>query len=468
MEAMGIVRRSSSPWSSPLHVVPKSRGGWRPCGDYRRLNTVTVDDRYPVPRLQDSTATLAGKTIFSKIDLVRAYHHVPMTPNDIPKTAVITPFGLYEFPRMPFGLKNAAQAFQRIMGKVCQGLARVFVYLDDILVASEDRHQHLRGLTELFGRQEDHGLVIKRTKCVFGVSSIDFLGHNVNAQGIVPLPEKVRAIRDFPRPSTVKGLQDFLGMINFYHRFVPHVAEILVPMHAALAGLKCLASLVWTPGMGNAFTASKNARADATLLIHPVEDAPTSLRVDAPVVAIGGVPEQRTNGVWRPLAVFSRKLQTHERTNYRRLIVNCLRHTLPYDISVTFSKAAISPYTLARTLSCPRYARQPTPGPVDNRINFRRSVSKQPMYATSLERTTRWRMRCLALPLTRLNLHKVSISMPWPLHRIAMKTSPIYATTSNGTPPRECETQLNDVTFVRYIRGCSTPRCSGAVPASRF
>ena len=128
MEAMGIVRRSSSPWSSPLHVVPKPSGGWRPCGDSRRLNTVTVTDRYPVRRLQDFPATLAGKTIFSKIDLVRAYRQVPMTPNDIPKTAVITPFGLYEFLRMHFGLKNAALAFQRLMDTMCVRVLHGFSY----------------------------------------------------------------------------------------------------------------------------------------------------------------------------------------------------------------------------------------------------------------------------------------------------------------------------------------------------
>ncbi|GFY10331.1 hypothetical protein TNCV_2630091 [Trichonephila clavipes] len=213
--AQGIIRPSKSPWSS-LHVVPKSDPIVRPVGDYRQLNSVTEFDSYPMPYLNDFAHAVHGKRIFSKIDIFKAFHQIPIAECDIPKTAVTTPWGLYEYTHLCFGLVNAPQTFMRFMHEVLRGLPFCFVYLDDILCYSENAEEHRSHL-----RTVRH---LKKSDPNFYDLLVLFF-QSRSMISMKPLPDKVQAVLDYKQPETVGSLRKFLGLLNFYRRFLPKAAE---------------------------------------------------------------------------------------------------------------------------------------------------------------------------------------------------------------------------------------------------
>ena len=269
----GIIRPSTSPWASPIHLVPKKGGDLRFCVDYRKLNSVTIKDSYPLPLIQDIFDQLEGASVFSTLDLKSGYWQIKVKESDIPKTAFVCHKGLYEFVRMPFGLCNAPAIFQRVMEAVLHDLIGVacFVYLDDVVVFGKTPAEHAHNLSLVFERIQQHNLTLKPSKCKFTRSSVELLGYIISGQGIAPNPSKVDAIKRLPPPTKLSEIRTFLGMAGYYRQVIPRYATLAYPL---VRLTKKNEKWIWSDECQKAFDSIKQHLTSEKVLAYPQTDRP--------------------------------------------------------------------------------------------------------------------------------------------------------------------------------------------------
>ncbi|KAJ9519372.1 hypothetical protein QJQ45_023170 [Haematococcus lacustris] len=310
--AKGLIEPSSSPYGAPILFVQKKDGTLRMCIDYRALNKLTVRDRYPLPRIDELFDKLAGKKVFSSLDLQAGYHQIRITEEDVPKTAFLTPVGQFQFKVLCFGLTNAPATFQRVMNTVFKPLINksVLVYIDDILVMSNSPEEHLVHLREVLQLMREHKLYAKMSKCEFNQPKLVFLGHIVGGDGIAVDPAKVQVVKDWPAPRSVKDLQAFLGLANYFRRFIPNFSAIAAPL-TNLTSKEAAAKYNWAVFAGAelaAFNALKEALCSAPVLALPDFTKAFVVCTDASLLGTGGVLMQEG----RPIAYTSKKLSPAE------------------------------------------------------------------------------------------------------------------------------------------------------------
>jgi hypothetical protein len=315
----GYIQPSKSPYGAPVLFVKKKDGSMRLCVDYRALNAVTVKNSYPLPKIDELLDRLHGAKVFSKMDLAQGYHQVRVAEGDVPKTAFRCQLGHFEFKVMPFGLCNAPSTFQALMNRVLrktpEGAALldfVIVYLDDILIFSKTEEEHLQHLEEVCKRLQAESLYAKRSKCSFGLSEVDFLGHTVSAQGISTDKEKVKAVQDWPVPRNPTEVAAFLGLANFYRRFVKNFSTTAYALTELTRKEK---PFEWTEAAQASFDGLKASLCAAPVLAPPARDEPYTIDCDASAFAIGAVLSQGEGDTYRVVAYESRKLLPAER-NY--------------------------------------------------------------------------------------------------------------------------------------------------------
>ena len=312
-----VIQPSSSAWASPIVLVPKKDGTQRFCVDYRRVNAVTKKDVYPLPRIDDILDTLSGTKYFSTLDLCSGYWQIQLDPDTREKSAFTTHSGLYEFTRMPFGLCNAPATFQRLLQTVLSGLEGkfCFVYLDDILICSKSFEEHLQHLQQIFERLRKAGLTLKPKKCSFLRKQVIYLGHVISSSGISPDPSKTQKVRDYPEPTDVKKVRQFLGLASYYRRFIPDFAKIANPLHSLTKKGKVFQ---WSVKCQEAFDLLKQKLISAPVLSYPKfgPEEEFIVETDASILGIGAVLAQKQqDGHVHPVAYASRTLNPHEQ-NY--------------------------------------------------------------------------------------------------------------------------------------------------------
>ena len=314
----GIITPSKSPWASPLVYVKKKDGTTRPCVDYRKLNSVTEFDSFPLPRMDDCLDCLSGSTFFSTLDLQSGYWQVEVEEKDRPKTAFRTRSGLFEYNVMPFGLSNAPSTFERCMELVLKGLQwkTLLIYLDDVIICSPDFDTHIQRLDEVFSRLSEAGLKLKPSKCSLFQSEVLFLGHIVTPDGVKANPEKIKSVAEWSTPRNTNEIRSFLGLCSYYRRFIKDFSSIARPLnHLLESGVK----FKWDENCELAFCTLKERLTSDNVMAYPMDGAKYILDTDASNWGIGATLSQvqwdSSTGQYheRPIAFASKSLTKAQR-----------------------------------------------------------------------------------------------------------------------------------------------------------
>ena len=324
MESKGFIRKSKSQFGAPVFYVPKKDGSRRLCVDYRGLNAIIVKDRYPIPLTKQLLESLSQSTIFTKIDLRSAYHLVRIQPGDEHKTAFRCRYGHYEYLVMPFGLANAPSIFMRLIQQALSEYLDIFavVYLDDILVYSRNVTDHVPHVRLVLASLRKFQLYAKLEKCDFHQESIEFLGYIISKDGFRMAPSKVKSIAEWPTPMSVKQVQSFLGLANFYRIFIKNFSKICRPLTELT---KKDHNFQWGSEEKDAFAVLKSAIMSEPVLAHPDYTQPFMVETYASDYALGAILcQQRDSKKSHPIAFYSHKLLPAER-NYSVYDRNCLQ-----------------------------------------------------------------------------------------------------------------------------------------------